>query len=161
MRTRGIVLDAGSGKGAGTAVASKRAIDFEVLFEFDSARLTSDGRGVLDALGGALESAELANVRRVTLEGHTDAKGSDEYNESLSLLRAQAARQYLDPEAPDPVRPSCPPSARGRAELADRATRTAPPTGACASWSKGVLRRLDDPVFSRDHPGTRPQRRES
>jgi outer membrane protein OmpA-like peptidoglycan-associated protein len=95
MRSRGIVLDAGPGKAAGASLASKRAIDLEVLFEFDSARLTSDGRDVLDALGGALLSAELANVRRVTLEGHTDAKGSDEYNDSLSLLRAQAARQYL------------------------------------------------------------------
>jgi outer membrane protein OmpA-like peptidoglycan-associated protein len=95
MRTRGIVLDGGSGKGSVAPSAAKRAIDLEVLFEFDSARLTSDGREVLDALGGALASAELANVRRVTLEGHTDAKGSDEYNESLSLLRAQAARQYL------------------------------------------------------------------
>ena len=95
MRTRGIVLDPAAAKNAAPAAPSKRAIDLEVLFEFDSARLTADGRDVLDSLGGALASAELAGVKRVTLEGHTDAKGSDEYNESLSLLRAQAARQYL------------------------------------------------------------------
>ncbi|HEX4944695.1 MAG TPA: OmpA family protein [Usitatibacteraceae bacterium] len=95
MRSRGIVLNPGAGTAAAKAASTRRAIDLEVLFEFDSARLTPDGRDVLDSLGGALGSSELADVRRVTLEGHTDAKGSDAYNDSLSLLRAQSARQYL------------------------------------------------------------------
>ena len=93
MLQRGIVLNPGAA--AAPQVPAKRAIDLEVLFEFDSARLTADGRDVLDSLGGALASSELADVGRVTLEGHTDAKGSDAYNDSLSLLRAQSARQYL------------------------------------------------------------------
>jgi outer membrane protein OmpA-like peptidoglycan-associated protein len=96
MLKRGIVLNAPGGAAAqAPAQPARRAIDLEVLFEFDSSRLTGDGRDVLDALGGALSSTELADVRRVTLEGHTDAKGSDAYNDSLSLLRAQSARQYL------------------------------------------------------------------
>jgi len=93
MLQRGIVLNPGAA--AAPAVPARRAIDLEVLYEFDSARLTADGRDVLDSLGGALGSRELADVGRVTLEGHTDAKGSDAYNDSLSLLRAQSARQYL------------------------------------------------------------------
>lgn len=93
MRQRGIVLNPGAA--AASAAPAKRAIDLEVLFEFDSARLSADGRDVLDSLGGALGSSELADIRRVTLEGHTDAKGSEAYNDSLSLLRAQSARQYL------------------------------------------------------------------
>lgn len=93
MLRRGIVLNPGAT--AAPATPARRAIDLEVLFEFDSARLTADGRDVLDSLGGALGSSELADVGRVTLEGHTDAKGSDAYNDSLSLLRAQSARQYL------------------------------------------------------------------
>jgi outer membrane protein OmpA-like peptidoglycan-associated protein len=93
MLQRGIVLNPGAA--AQKSAPARRAIDLEVLFEFDSARLTTDGRDVLDSLAGALASAELADVGRVTLEGHTDAKGSDEYNDSLSLLRAQSARQYL------------------------------------------------------------------
>jgi outer membrane protein OmpA-like peptidoglycan-associated protein len=95
MRSRGIVLNPGAAGTPTPSAPSTRAIDLEVLFEFDSARLTADGRDVLDSLGGALGSAELAGVKRVTLEGHTDAKGSDAYNDSLSLLRAQSARQYL------------------------------------------------------------------
>lgn len=96
MRMRGIVLNTpGGGSQPAAAPSGKRAIDLEVLFEYDSSRLSADGRDVLDALGGALTSKELADVRSVLLEGHTDAKGSDAYNDSLSLLRAQSARQYL------------------------------------------------------------------
>jgi outer membrane protein OmpA-like peptidoglycan-associated protein len=74
---------------------SKRALDLEIMFEFDSARLTREGREVLDVLGDALRSDELANASSIVLEGHTDAKGSDAYNNALSMMRAQAARQYL------------------------------------------------------------------
>ena len=73
----------------------KRALDLEIMFEYDSARLTKEGREVLDVLGDALKSAELANARLIILEGHTDAKGSEAYNNALSMIRAQAARQYL------------------------------------------------------------------
>ena len=62
---RGIVLNPGA---ASQTAPAKRAIDLEVLYEFDSARLTADGRDVLDALGGALGSPELADVKSVTLE---------------------------------------------------------------------------------------------
>ena len=75
--------------------SSKRALDLEIMFEYDSARLTKEGREVLDVLGDALKSEELANARLITLEGHTDAKGSEAYNNALSMIRAQAARQYL------------------------------------------------------------------
>ncbi len=74
---------------------AKRALDLEIMFEYDSARLTKEGREVLDVLGDALKSEELANARLITLEGHTDAKGSEAYNNALSMIRAQAARQYL------------------------------------------------------------------
>lgn len=117
MLQRGVVLNPGAAAAAKGAPA-RRAIDLEVLFEFDSARLTADGRDVLDSLGGALGSNELADVRRVTLEGHTDAKGSDAYNDSLSLLRAQSARQYLIQKhriAPDKLHAV----GKGKAEPAD------------------------------------------
>ncbi len=117
MLTRGIVLNPAA-NAPPAPPAGPRAIDLEVLFEFDSARLTADGRDVLDSLGGAFVSRELADVRRVTLEGHTDAKGSDAYNESLSLLRAQSARQYLIQKhkiAPEKLRAV----GKGKSELAD------------------------------------------
>jgi outer membrane protein OmpA-like peptidoglycan-associated protein len=118
MRSRGIVLNAPGSSSPPPPASGKRAIDLEVLFEYDSSRLTADGRDVLDALGGALTSKELADVRSVLLEGHTDAKGSDAYNDSLSLLRAQSARQYLIQKhriAPAKLQAV----GKGKAELAD------------------------------------------
>lgn len=58
-----------------------------VLFDFDRADIRSDAAKVLDTLAGAL-----GQVKATTIEvrGHTDAKGSDEYNQTLSERRAAA-----------------------------------------------------------------------
>jgi outer membrane protein OmpA-like peptidoglycan-associated protein len=65
-----------------------------VLFDFDKDTLTSEARGVLDTLGKAMTSKELAgNIFR--LEGHTDALGDYNYNMDLSRRRAQTAQRYL------------------------------------------------------------------
>lgn len=37
----------------------------------------------------------LRHARRITIAGHTDSIGSDEYNKQLSLARAQSVRDYL------------------------------------------------------------------
>lgn len=65
-----------------------------VNFEFGSAELTQESRAVLDALGAALSSNELAGYR-YELAGHTDSVGSEEYNRQLSLARARAVQTYL------------------------------------------------------------------
>jgi outer membrane protein OmpA-like peptidoglycan-associated protein len=80
---------------AAKAAPQEKAIDLDIPFEFNSDRLTDDGREVLDQLGAALNSAEMASVKQVVLEGHTDAKGSAAYNKMLSLRRAQSVRTYL------------------------------------------------------------------
>jgi outer membrane protein OmpA-like peptidoglycan-associated protein len=64
-----------------------------IEFEFDSDRLTAQSRLELDSFGEALVSQ--FHDRKVVLEGHTDALGTEEYNLSLSDRRARAARQYL------------------------------------------------------------------
>jgi outer membrane protein OmpA-like peptidoglycan-associated protein len=64
-----------------------------IEFQFDSDQLTEQSKKDLDVFGAAL-SAKLHD-RKVTLEGHTDAVGTDEYNLDLSQRRAQAARKYL------------------------------------------------------------------
>ena len=46
------------------------------------------------ALGEALTSADLKG-RTFILAGHTDAKGSDTYNQGLSERRADAVRRFL------------------------------------------------------------------
>lgn len=63
-----------------------------IEFEFDSDRLTANGKRDLDVFGQAILDAR---SRQVTLEGHTDAIGSDQYNMQLSLRRAAAVQRYL------------------------------------------------------------------
>ena len=66
-------------------------IDLTINFEFDSARLTRDGREQAIELGEALQRG----VGRVLLLGHTDAQGSRGYNQALSRRRAAAVRDFV------------------------------------------------------------------
>jgi len=86
---------ASSGAPAPAAKAGPRALDLEIPFEFNSDKLTDDGKDVLDTLGEALKSNELSGAKAIVLEGHTDAKGSAAYNKILSLKRAQSVKNFL------------------------------------------------------------------
>jgi outer membrane protein OmpA-like peptidoglycan-associated protein len=70
------------------------SVNLYVNFAYDSAELTSDARITLDRLGYALVNERLKGFTFM-IEGHTDAKGSAAYNQTLSERRAQAVRQYL------------------------------------------------------------------
>src|SRR5450755_2370540 len=59
------------------------SIDLYVNFKFDSAELEPDALLVLRSLGQALKSQELKDAR-IQIVGHTDAKGSETYNQILS-----------------------------------------------------------------------------
>jgi outer membrane protein OmpA-like peptidoglycan-associated protein len=63
-----------------------------ILFPFDSASLKPEARTNLQKLARSLEDNPRTDVMIV---GHTDAKGTDEYNQELSEKRAQAAVSYL------------------------------------------------------------------
>ena len=60
-------------------------------FDFDSSSLTDDARGQVDAHISAL----LGNNASVRLEGHTDERGTREYNLALGERRANAVRDYM------------------------------------------------------------------
>ncbi|MFN3077027.1 MAG: OmpA family protein [Alphaproteobacteria bacterium] len=75
-------------------VPASAGIDLEVNFKTGSARLTPDAEIVLDNLGRALMSPELVS-NRFLVAGHTDAAGSDAFNQTLSEKRAAAVRDYL------------------------------------------------------------------
>ncbi len=70
------------------------SIDLKVSFAFDSARLNNESLLTLDALGRAL-SNEALKGQRIEIVGHTDAKGTAEYNEALSQRRAAAVVSYI------------------------------------------------------------------
>lgn len=67
-------------------------VDADVLFAFDSAKLSPDAASVLD---GVVKTLEGKNVTKVTITGYTDSTGSTSYNQKLSERRAGSVRSYL------------------------------------------------------------------
>ena len=65
-----------------------------IQFEFNSAQISSQSQQALTNLSQALLSSELKGSN-FAVEGHTDAKGSADYNHKLSEQRAQAVREFL------------------------------------------------------------------
>ena len=70
----------------------KITFDSGLLFDFDKATLRSASEQNLTNLAVILNKYPDTNV---LLEGHTDAKGSDDYNLSLSRSRAQSVSSFL------------------------------------------------------------------
>ena len=68
--------------------------DDSLHFEFDSAVLGDAAKKSLDAFADKLKS-ENRNVY-IEVQGHTDAKGSDDYNLNLSAKRAESVQRYLN-----------------------------------------------------------------
>jgi peptidoglycan-associated lipoprotein len=64
----------------------------DVYFDYDRAELRSDARTVLQENGRILK--EKAGLR-MTLEGHCDERGTEEYNLALGQRRAEAVKVYL------------------------------------------------------------------
>jgi len=63
-----------------------------VYFPFDAATLTTDAQETLNRNAEWLISKPTV---RIVIEGHTDDRGTTEYNLALSQRRAHAVRQYL------------------------------------------------------------------
>lgn len=64
----------------------------DALFDFDSAKIRPDAIPILDKAVAWLN--EFPTVKGV-IEGHTDSRGSEEYNQGLSERRAKAVYDYL------------------------------------------------------------------
>lgn len=78
----------------GGAAAPKKAISMEVNFAYNSYSLSSNAKGSLDTVAKALQDKQLKEYRFL-VEGHTDAAGTENYNNHLSERRAQAVKRYL------------------------------------------------------------------
>ncbi|WP_426117526.1 OmpA family protein [Pseudomonas sp. DSP3-2-2] len=65
----------------------------DVLFEFDSARLTAADKSKLDLIATRLKREAPSAQLRVS--GHTDSVGRDAYNQKLSEKRAISVTDYL------------------------------------------------------------------
>ncbi|MBA4108328.1 MAG: hypothetical protein C0487_01865 [Leptothrix sp. (in: Bacteria)] len=64
----------------------------DAFFDFDKAVLKPEGKAKLDDLADKVKGLNLEVIIAV---GHTDSKGSDAYNQKLSVRRADAVKAYL------------------------------------------------------------------
>lgn len=84
------IAEAEVGQGAAAAV---QAIELkDIYFDFDQSAIREDSRKLLN------ENAEWFrkhSAAKVTIEGHSDERGSSEYNLALGERRARATRDYL------------------------------------------------------------------
>ena len=75
------------------ACEQRMVIVADALFAFDKATLSPGAAETLKALGPMLK--QKAGTHPVTIEGHTDAVGTDSYNQQLSEKRAKAVETWL------------------------------------------------------------------
>lgn len=64
----------------------------DVLFDFDKATLRREAGPALEKVAAVLKSYPKANA---VIDGHTDGKGNDQYNQKLSERRAESVRLWL------------------------------------------------------------------
>lgn len=110
----GLARDAGGtfGPGGGTATSSLQAVEKlktelgatetergtvvslpgDITFDFNKATIRTEGHATLDRL---VQLITAGGEGEITIEGHTDAKGDDDYNKRLSEQRADAVKAYL------------------------------------------------------------------
>lgn len=63
-----------------------------VHFDYDKSTIRPDAHAVLDSVGEVLTKWPGLNIE---IRGHTDSRGSEQYNHDLSHRRAEAVRAYL------------------------------------------------------------------
>lgn len=90
------------------AAAEQREMDIltatfkaEVLFDYDSSTLKPGAYGELARVATVLNKYPQTTIR---VEGHTDSKGSEDYNQKLSERRAEAVRDALIQQGVDDSR---------------------------------------------------------
>jgi len=91
-RTRS--LSAGERERVAAIAKEKPSIDLEIVFDYNSANISPKNLSAVKELGKALANKELKDGVFL-VAGHTDAKGTEEYNQGLSERRAEAIKRYL------------------------------------------------------------------
>jgi outer membrane protein OmpA-like peptidoglycan-associated protein len=110
QKTRGLIITPGTESTSGAADVAAGAggtaetpvtyveldkseqINIQIRFDFDSAAMKAEETPKLVALCEAMKTADVQLFRIV---GHTDASGSDAYNQRLSLLRAEEVKRHM------------------------------------------------------------------
>jgi OOP family OmpA-OmpF porin len=82
-------------------VAEKVTFAADVLFDFDKSVIKPEGRSKLDDLAAKVKGVNLEVVIAI---GHADSIGSDEYNQRLSVRRAESVKAYMVSKGVEPNR---------------------------------------------------------
>ena len=89
---RRAAADEAARRAAAATAAATSALTAPVHFDFDQSDLRSEDRAILDAKVPILQANSAVMIR---IAGHTDERGSDEYNLALGQRRAGAVKAYL------------------------------------------------------------------
>lgn len=77
--------------------------DMMLTFDLDSAELLPEAKANLEVVAKALQDERLRSAKFM-VEGHTDARGTEQYNMNLSEARAKAVADFLHERNVDPDR---------------------------------------------------------
>jgi peptidoglycan-associated lipoprotein len=78
--------------------AARTALTAPVFFDYDMAEIRSDARSTLEAKLPILTANPAIRLR---IQGHTDSRGSDEYNLALGSRRAASVKSFLSERGVD------------------------------------------------------------
>ena len=113
-------------RGAGSIQVEKLAGDIlrvtmteQTAFEFDSAQIKPGFNSTMDKISNVMNRYGKTHL---TVVGHTDNVGTDQYNQRLSQQRAQAVANYFGSHGVIPERLD----AEGKGESAPRASNSTP-----------------------------------
>jgi peptidoglycan-associated lipoprotein len=91
-RRRAADSTAAAARNASAAGAARATLMTAVHFDYDQSELRPDDRAILDAKVPILQANPNVKIR---VAGHTDERGSDEYNLALGQRRAATVKRYL------------------------------------------------------------------
>ena len=77
------------------------SLDGAVLFPFDSAELSDDGKAIIDERILKYRG-KVQDMLNIDVVGYTDSVGTEEYNQTLSVARAQSVADYIDAQTDIP-----------------------------------------------------------
>jgi outer membrane protein OmpA-like peptidoglycan-associated protein len=76
------------------ASGSDRGMRLNIKFDYNSDRIRTESYSILDYIAKQMKSSRWQDVKFI-IEGHTDERGTAEYNKLLSQRRAESTKRYL------------------------------------------------------------------
>jgi OOP family OmpA-OmpF porin len=82
-------------------VYEKHTVSATALFDFDKYALKPEGKEAIHGIDEEIKSSE-TKVIDINVVGYTDSIGTEEYNQELSVRRANAVKEFMVSEGIDP-----------------------------------------------------------